>query len=215
MKNSSRRNSWFCCLGLACLALAAWSWAAEGGEPDYPIVITLDAGDIDLSAIVPDYLHFGYVAPESAVLSNQIEGNPRCTIQNNGYATVDYTVSAAVTGWTLGTHLEDIGPDQCVIAAIFTAPILESQIPFPWGRDLETADFGNEDVVGPAPKVATDTVLARNNTRPDPDDPDILKGFAVSPLDSTRSLRFLVRTPAGVVFEPEQVFTVTIGAVVR
>lgn len=204
-------------MGLACvfLALAGGGWAARAGGPDYPIVVTFDVSEIDLTAIVPDYLHFGYVAPGSTVLSNQIEGNPRCTIQNNGYATVDYTANASVTGWTLGTFLGDTGPDRCVIAAIFTAPILESQIPFPWGRNLEAADFGNEDVVGLVPKVATDIVLARNNTRPDPDDPDILKGFAVNPMDSVRSLRFLVQAPAGVVFEPEQIFTITIGAVVH
>lgn len=204
-------------MGLAglLLVLANGAWPEDAGVPDYPIIITLDAGDIDLSAIVPNDLHFGYAAPGSAVLSNQYEGNPRCTIQNNGFAIVDYTVSAQITGWTLGAHLGDTGPSQCVIAAIFTSPILESQIPFPWGRDLEIADFGDEDIIGPVSKVATATVLARNDTRPDPDDPIPLKGFAVSPVDSVRSLRFLVQAPEGIVFEPEQAFSITIGAVVQ
>ncbi len=186
---------------------------SQGDE--HPILVTLADGPIDLHATV-DFLHFGWTAPSSTVFSNQREGNPRCTIKNLGDATIDYMVQATISGgWILGTVLGDVGPDRCVVAAIFTAAVLSSEVPFPDGRELNYGDFGNNDVLSPVPLQATTDILARDNTAPDPDDPDSKKGFGVTPLDSIRSLRFMVETPTGDNFGVEQIINITIGAVAQ
>lgn len=184
-------------------------------EEGHPILVTLAEGPIDLTAIM-EFLHFGWTAPSSTVFSNQIQGNPRCTIQNTGDATIDYTVAASISGgWTMGTSLGDFGTDRCVVAAIFTGAVLPSEEAYPYGRELNYADFGDNDVLGPLPLQATMNVLARDNTAVDPDDPDVIKGFNVMPLFSTRSLRFMVETPSSDNTGIEQTINITIGAVVQ
>lgn len=186
----------------------------------WPIGIIIAAGPIDLHAIVPP-MHFGWVGLSNNIFSNQVQGNPRCTIENRGYATIDYTVSATITSsgfsWAMGSTLGNVGVDQCVVAAIFTAAILESEVPFPDGRDLVLPDFANNDVVRSIAVTATTNIFARDNSGLDPDDPEFVKGYNVPavPSQSVRSLRFLVQTPTMDTTGAEQFFNITIGAIVK
>lgn len=140
---------------------------------------------------------FGRLAFGSDNLSNQPMGMPRCSVGYYGYDTIDYLVQASVSGgWTLGSALGDVGIDRCVIAGIFTAALLESEFPV-YGRDLVMSDFADDDVLGATAVRATTDVLARNNSNPDPDDYEEVKGYHVigGLPNSDRSMRFLFQTP--------------------
>ena len=194
--------------------------AATNTSVTWPIRIAIVSEPINLIATVYP-MHFGWVRLNSNVFSNQTEGEPRCTLHNRGYATVDYTVSAGINGtWALGTAIGDVGTDRCVIAAIFTRPLAEIAVP---GEDqyvrwLTVGDFANNDVVGPSPRVASTTDLASDNSGAYPYDQEYFKGYNILPTPNQpeRSLRFMVQTPtwdsSG---GQDQEIYITIGAIVK
>jgi hypothetical protein len=205
-------------LGVAMLAgLASSAFAAAALTQNWTITVSVSGDPVDLQGGGTVGLTFGVVAVAGNTVSNQAGGNPRCTVNNAGYASLDYTVLANVTNWTLGTTLAGAtGPanNQAVLAGLFTAAVTATEAAFPAGRDLTVADFGNEDTLGAAAKTATTDILGRNNALPGAADADIVKGFNVAPTASTRSLRFLFEAPttvsgAGI---GSQTITVTIGA---
>ncbi|MEW6517017.1 MAG: hypothetical protein AB1439_08940 [candidate division FCPU426 bacterium] len=217
------KKTLMCSLILAAsLGMGAMAAAAPVISVAWPIGIAVAYGEIDLVAIT-NSMHFGWVAPGSAVFSNQPQGLPRCTISNHGYAVVDYTVSATITSaggpaWILGPTLGSAGYDTCVIAAIFTKPLdTASDFTGGYSRDLVLADFGDNDVLSGMPLVAGTDVLARDNSNVDPDDPENVKGYNVQPVPgmTERSLRFMVLTPTIVSSSDEQFFNVVIGAQVH
>ncbi len=209
------------CMGFVLNTVVNRPAAAATTSITWPIGISIAAGAIDLSAIV-ESMHFGYVEPGSTVFSNQPQGLPRCTIENRGYATIDYTASATITSsgnfWVMGSFLGDVGMDKCVVAAIFTQPLDTASDSFgTYSRDLIAGDFANNDVLGPIALVATTDTLARDNSAPDPDDAEHLKGYNILsiPHQSVRSLRFMVQTPTMVTTGSEQFINITIGAIVQ
>ncbi|MCD4814529.1 hypothetical protein K8S19_12665 [bacterium] len=195
----------------------------NGSFEGYPIVFSVSADPIDLVAFI-DPVAFHRAGPAMDVFSNQVQGHPRCTIESRGYATVHFTVHANMesilggSGWIMGTTLDDVGLDQCVVAAIFTQPLTLADDPSGvYARDLNLLDFADNDVIGPMGKTATTDVLARDNSAPDPDDEEYVKGYNVTPWPdyAIRSLRFLFRMPYGWMGPVEdQMLVITIGAVV-
>lgn len=217
------KRSWVWSVILAAsLGMGEAAIAAPAISVAWPIGIAVATDAIDLVAIISP-LHFGWVAPGSAVFSNQPQGLPRCTISNHGYAVIDYTASATITSasgpaWMLGPALGSAGFDTCVVAAIFTKPLdTASDYYGGYSRDLVLADFGNNDVLSGVPLVASTDALARDNSNDDPDDEENVKGYNVQPLPgmTERSMRFMVQTPTMVSSSNEQFITVVIGAQVR
>lgn len=197
--------------------LAAESQACTIPQNTWELTVEVVADPIDLVAMTSD-LNFGGIWAGENSFSNQAEGHPRCTVENRGYATVDFTVSATCsTGWTLGTTLGDFGPNRVVLAGVFTAPVVESESAFPNGRDLALSNYGNNDVITALPVAASQTVFAIDpgSGGPNGDDSDNVKGFQVVPYASQiRSLRFLVQAPTSDTTGVEQAVTIVIGAVV-
>ncbi|MCD4814528.1 hypothetical protein K8S19_12660 [bacterium] len=180
---------------------------------DYPIVVSVAMDPIDLEAVT-ESMHFGAVGLNETVFSNQPGGNPRCTIRNAGYADVDFSVSASISGgWELGTSINDVGLNRCVIAGIFTYPVTTMDAPG-YSRDLVAEDFGDNDVLGPVAITATTDQLARDNALSDPDDYETFKGYHVLaiPNQDIRSLRFMVKTPIEDTTYTQQFFNIVIGA---
>lgn len=200
-------------------AIAATIYACSippGGE--WEITFEVVADPIDLVAMTSD-LDFGGIWAGQNAFSNQPGGHPRCTVENRGYAVVDFTVSATCsTGWTLGGSVGDFGPDRVVLAGVFTAPVIESESAFPNGRDLALINFGSNDVLSYVPVVASQTVFAIDpgSGGPNGDDPDTVKGFHVVPYASqVRSFRFMVQAPTSDTKGIEQMVTIIIGAIVE
>ncbi len=189
-----------CILGLCLFSLPSVLPAADRTDKIgsiYPISIELN-NDLVIAALMsdsPDPVSFGRVPFNSSNLSNQLAGKPRFTIHYNGYDTIDYAVKAEISGgWTLGATIGDVGVNKCVIAGIFTAPVLASELSAPYGRDLVVADFDNNDVLGNTPTAASLSNLFADNGA----DPFWMSGYSVStvPTGSTqRSMRFLFQTP--------------------
>ncbi len=190
--------------------------------PDSPLTFPLSfevvANEIDLVAYENE-LNFGGIWAGQNAYSNQAEGHPRCTVENRGYATVDFTVSATCgTGWTLGSTLGDYGQDRVVLAGVFTAPAIESESAFPNGRDLAGVNFGDNDVITALQNIASQTVLAIDPGAggTNGDDSDLVKGFNVVPYASQiRHLRFMVQAPTSDTTGVEQTVVIIIGALLR
>lgn len=211
------------------------SRAASGRENvGYEISVAITTLPIDLARNDddPGQFSFGTVDFNTDEFSNLSGGTPRCTLQNLGWATVDYGVSVVARpvtptadAWTLGTVLGDTGPNRCVLAGIFTRPLVSTDdIPeiedpvdeLPYKRDLVLEDFGDEDVLGPTVKYADDAtpdVLARNDTGVEGEDDAVdMKGFNASPPNTQRSLRFMLQTVHFGTTSWDQEFLVTLSA---
>jgi hypothetical protein len=200
----------FLLMGWGVAIFMAMAGSAEATTSQtFGIVVSVAGSPVDLQSEGSSNLSFGIVAAGSNTTSNHEQGNPRCTVTNVGYATLDYTVVASIANsagasgstWALGTTLGGAGgpaANTAVLAAIFTAAVTTGDSPFPAGRDLFPADFGDEDVVNGNTKTADANVLARNNTLPAPEDAESVKGYNVSPASATRSLRFLFEAPTSV-----------------
>jgi hypothetical protein len=203
----------FCVLMIALAGNVVACSFPPGFPVTFPLTFEVVAEPIDLVALTSDQDLGGIWAGENT-FSNQTGGNPRCTVENRGYATVDFTVSATCsTGWTLGTTLGNYGPDRVVVAGIFTAPALASENSPPNGRDLAASDFANDDVLTNLACQATTSALARDDSGPDPDDPINMKGFNVVPYYSqVRHLRFMIQAPTSDTTGIEQTVVIIIGA---
>ena len=191
-------------LGLALIAGFATSAFAATTELVWDISVTLNDNPIDLNRAGTDdgTRNWGAQQPDNDVFSSLSEGNPRLTLDNQGYATIDYGASVAATTWAFGTTLGDTAVDQCVLAGVFTRPLGVGETPAPgdpvYERDLGIGDFGDEDVLGGTTVYgddATPNVLAVNDTGSD-DDALFFKPYNCSSDLSERSLRFLLQTPA-------------------
>lgn len=198
--------------------LAAESQACTIPQNTWELTVEVVADPINLVAMTSD-LNFGGIWAGENSFSNQAEGHPRCTVENRGYATVDFAVSATCsTGWTLGSTLGDYGPDRVVLAGVFTAPVVESESAFPNGRDLALANFEDDDVITAAQSIASQTVLAIDPGAggANGDDSDLVKGFNVVPYASQiRHLRFMVQAPTSDTTGVEQTVVIIIGALLR
>lgn len=199
--------------------MATSSFASSGTTAlNWNITVTFSGFDIDLSATI-DPLTFGNVSASQDVFSNFPDGNPRSTIQNDGYAEIDYTaLVACATGWSFGATLGSNTVDNtCVLAAVFTAAVIESEESFPDGRDLGIGNFADNDVLGASAVSASISNLAIDvgSGGANGDDALIRKGYDVQSTFSTRSLRYLLQVPLSVsgTGANEQTLVVTIGAV--
>ncbi len=124
-------------------------------------------------------LPFGAIELNTYALSNQDSGMPRHIVRNISTRTLNYVVSASISGgMTLGNQLGDVGTNRCVIAGIFTDPV----------RTLDAGEFSDEDVIGATPAIASTMVLAKDS------EADLYKGFDVPPAGE-RNLRFLLQAP--------------------
>jgi hypothetical protein len=182
----------------------------------YPITVTLAADPIDLSGVNAP-VSFGLVGLSQTVYSNQTQGQPRSTIVNLGFARVDYELDAAVVAsgagpaWTLGAAA---GADTCVLRAIATAAVLETEAPTS-GLLLAAAHFEANDDLDNAVgyQVCSDTVFASDawigNTM-------VVKAYdVVSGLpNSSRSFRYQLQTPTSSTDVVGMTFNITISAVV-
>ncbi len=204
-------------VGIAFLGGMAVSGFAALPTQSWNITVKISSDPIDLEMVGDAAIGFGAVAVSTEHLSNNPDGKPRSTLQNNGYATIAYKaqVSAIAGGWGLGNDIDAIGADQFVLAAIFTYTTLVGENPYEDGRNLVKGDFGTEDVlkVIGTDIVATTDNLARNNALADPDDPDAFKGFSVPAASSLRSMRYFFQAPSSdTTAGAEQTITIIIGA---
>ena len=188
----------------AAVCALALSASAQNTTLDYTISVSVAADPIDLAGIT-DQVSFGIGGFGQTLLSNFAQGQPRSTVQNRGYSTVDYTARAAISqgAWTLGSTP---GNNVASLYAIFTQALTESDNPTS-GRDVAIGDFGSEDLLGSTAIRASDTVLAQNS-----ETGVEIKGNRVFTTQSVRSLRYRLDLPTSGDTSP-QVLTVTIGAV--
>lgn len=198
---------------------AANSHASTATPVSYDITVSFSAVEFDLNTEGSTTLAMGTVGPSQEVLSNAEGGQLRCNIFNLGWQTVDYTVAASVTApttpWTLGTASAS---NTAVLYGIFTRAVMPGEAGADYTRTLVSADFDTNDILesGAAPLQADETVLARDNTNPDPDDWDNQKGFSVpggSEGDSKRSLRFRFLAPTADTTGEVQTIEISMGAI--
>ncbi len=213
------RRTLYAVLAVALIAGLAAS-AQAGTTLQFPITVIFNADQINLTTDVVDPLTWGTVGADQDILSNRAGGQIRINVENIGYSRVDYTVlGACTTGWTLTQALDPTGDNNCTLAGIFTAPVLEAENPGTYGRDLVIGDFAANDIVPTAAAAqASATVLARDDTGTD-DDPVYMKGFNVPENvggTTVRSLRFMLQTPQSVAGSgtAEQTINVTLGGTV-
>jgi hypothetical protein len=172
---------------------------------DFTINVSVASDPINLQGVT-EAVSFGVVGFNTTNLSNNAGGQPRSTVNNAGYASVDYTARAEITmgDWTLGTTP---GNNTAVLYGIFTqavTPADDAQA----GRNVAVADFSSEDrLINGVVTRATDTILAQNS-----EDGVEIKGNNVATTQSFRSLRYRLDTPTGGDMNP-QTITITIGAV--
>lgn len=188
---------------LAALVGLAGAASAQNLTLAYPITVSIASDPINLAGIT-DPVGFGIGGFGQTLLSNFPQGQPRSTVQNNGYATVDYTARAAIAGgWTLGAAPAS---NVCVLYGIFTQALTSNDNPTV-GRNVAAADFGVEDRLSTNVLRASVTNLARNG-----ETAAETNGKDVFTTQSVRSMRYRLDTPtAG--STAGQTITVTIGAV--
>ncbi|MFH0880190.1 MAG: hypothetical protein V2A34_10800 [Lentisphaerota bacterium] len=172
----------------------------------YTLSVSIAADPVDLEGVA-DPVSFGAGEFGQTLLSNLPQGQPRSTVHNRGYATIDYTVAAHISegAWSLGSSA---GLNTAVLFAIFTRPLRPSEDAAS-GKTLTAGDFGPEDRLSATPLLATATVLAQNSET----DPNF-KGYNALSIQSYRSLRYRLDLPTGGGTDP-QTIVVVIGAVVR
>lgn len=210
-----------CILGLCLFSLPSALLADDRTNikmnSSYPISVVVGNEVVIAADVYVDIYgaSFGRVAMGSNNLSNQPQGMPRLTMENQGYATVDYTVRAEVSGgWTLGTTLGDVGSDKCVLAGIFTAPVLASEMEAPYGRDVSLSDFADNDVLGNTAVAASLTHLFWDEGT----DPVWMSGYNVSTIptgSSIRSMRFLFQAPTADTTGVPHTFLITLSVVIH
>jgi hypothetical protein len=192
-------------LGVAMFAGLASSAMAATASISWTIGVSYSANSIDLAATGLT-ANFGIVSANQIVYSNFGQGQPRSTIQNNGSGTIAYTVRAnTTTGWALGAAP---GVDTAELQGIFTGALLPSDT----GADatsvtLTAAMFQANDVLTGSTQVATANIFADDNATN-----VLLKGYAVDPTLSSRSLRYKFTAPSSVVATGPTSINVTIGA---
>lgn len=181
----------------------------------YPVTVTLAADPIDLIG-VNAAVSFGSVGLSQTVYSNQAQGQPRSTIENIGYARVDYELDAAVVpagagpAWTLAAAP---GADACVLRAIATAALTTDDNPA-IGQTLDASFFEANDNLDNAAgyQVCSDTVFASDawvgNTL-------LVKAYDVASglPNSSRSFRYQLQTPTSST-DTGMTFNITISAIV-
>ncbi|HEY8240035.1 MAG TPA: hypothetical protein VIH35_01250 [Kiritimatiellia bacterium] len=190
-----------CAVALAGLAATA---QAQTLTLAYPITVSVASDPINLSGIT-DPVSFGIVGFNTTNLSNYTGGQPRSTVQNNGYATVDYTARAAVSGgWTIGTAP---GANVATFYGIFTQALTSNDNPTA-GRNVAAADFAVEDRLNSNTAIrASTTNLARNaETAAETNGKDVFT------TQSIRSMRYRLDSPTSG-STAAQTITVTIGAI--
>ena len=179
--------------------------SAQNLTLDFTITVSVASDPIDLQGVT-DTVSFGIVGFNTTNLSNNAGGQPRSTVNNAGYATVDYTARAEITSgtWTLGSTK---GVNTAVLYGIFTqavTPIEDAGA----GRYVAAADFGAEDrLLDGVVTRASSTVLAQ-----DAESGVEIKGNVVATTQSSRSLRYRLDTPISGDTSP-QTITITLGAV--
>lgn len=204
---------------MAVAVIAGMTVSAQAGTTlTFPITVTFNADSINLSVTGTPLATWGQVGPSTNNFSNQAAGEIRHTVTQNGWAKIDFNALATcATGWTLASTIGgNTAANTCVVAGIFTGATVED--PVPAGRVLVLADFGNEDVLGSTAIQASATVLARNDSNPDPDDTPAIKGYSVPDVPggyTTRSARYLLQAPPSVsgAGTAQQTITIVIGAV--
>lgn len=188
---------------IAALVGLAGAASAQNLTLAFPIQVSVASDPINLAGIT-DPVSFGTVGFSQTALSNFGGGQPRSTVQNNGYASIDYTARATVSGgWSLGSAPNT---NVCVLYGIFTQALTSNDNPT-LGRNVASADFGIEDRLSTNVLRASLTNLARNaETAPETNGKDVFT------TQSVRSMRYRLDTPtAG--STAQQTLTVTIGAV--
>jgi hypothetical protein len=190
-------------LTIAAVLGLAGAASAQNLTLAYPITVSVASDPIDLAGVT-DPVSFGTVGFNQTNLSNYAAGQPRSTVQNNGYATVDYTARAAVSGgWSLGSAP---GNNTCVLYGIFTQALTSNDNPTV-GRNVAAIDFGVEDRLSTNVLRATTTNLARNaETAAETNGKDVFT------TQSVRSMRYRLDTPT-TGSTAQQTITVTIGAI--
>ncbi len=190
---------------LVLAGLLGLSASAQNLSLDYTITVRVASDPIDLQGIT-DTVSFGVVGFGQSVLSNGPGGQPRSTINNDGYATINYTARAEITSglWTLGSTP---GNNTAVLYGIFTQAVTPADDAVA-GRYVASGDFGTEDRLTGSAKTATATILAQ-----DSESNVEMKGYNVFSTQSFRSLRYRLDTPTSGDMN-QQVITITIGAVI-
>lgn len=202
---------------LGILGLMFWLAAAPAQASNtsltYGIVVSVCADPIDLSGETSD-VNWGMQPFQGTVFSNLPQGQPRSTVSQNGYATLNLMVSATVAAvypsspsWVLTSSLP-AGPNEARLSGLFTAPLaMADESPNPsYYYTLSAGDFGIEDAITGVPKTATSTVFARPGEQPN------FLGCNVSSIDPTRSLRYMLNLPVpGSTTTPQRI-AVTISA---
>lgn len=201
------------CAAVLVAGLASSSFAAETAQM-YRIYVNINSADIDLTG-ASDY-SWGAIAPGTDSYSNDAQGQPRATVTQAGYATIDlnasYYISATGTAWTANDDDYTTSPAMTVannvrIAGIFTAPLNAAQyaiddllddgvanlsVNADYYLDVDNTHFADDDILpaGAAftPRAST-TVLARTGEQAQ------FLGSGVTPANNTRNLRFRVDAP--------------------
>jgi hypothetical protein len=213
-----RKMLWGGVLGFG-LLMAAFSWGATtpNGALTFGILINVAAAPIDLTGVTTD-VSWGTFPLGGRVFSNLPQGQPRSTVTQNGYATINLGVSASIAAyspgggnWTLVPTMPP-GPNQARLSGIFTAPLITADVPAAgegfYAYDLTAADFADDDVIIGTMKVASATVFSR------PNELEMFHGYNVTPATPTRNLRYMVDLPTAVTTSGPQRISVTISGVV-
>jgi hypothetical protein len=201
-------------MGVAMLAgVASAATVMQGNDVLWNITVSFNANAILLDGIV-DAQTFGIIPPSPSAaaphstFSNFTGGTPRCTVDNLGYATISYQVSATIgPNWTLGNTPSALAANQPVLYGIFTRalPTAENAA----GIDLSAGIFGGEDIITATVNTATASVLAEDSES----NTILVKGNAVDPTNSSRSLRFRLDSPLAGSNPATQTIVVNISAI--
>jgi len=198
-------------MGLASVSMAATSelfWNITVSVASDPIDLTRDPLDTGIQT-------WGPLNYNTEYFSNNADGNPRMTLSNIGYATIDYSayVTATANNWgfngPLGVGNGGNGADTCVLAGVFCEPLVNTSPNPVFNHSLVLADFGNEDIMNNGLKFADD-ITPLVYTRPG-EDAQFLPYNVPSNL-STRNLRLYILTPTFPSATTSAVLHIVIGA---
>lgn len=187
------------------LSVQAYAGVETGVTLAYPITISIATDQIMLQGDTTQ-VSFGFVAFNNSVFSNLAQGQPRSTVKQIGWATIDYTALATISGgWSLSTVR---GANIAVLYAVFTRALRADEAVSPdIGRTLVAGDFDASDILTSTARRASATSLAVNT------ETSAVKGYNILNVDSERSLRYRIDTPTGGLVAP-QTITITIGGII-
>ncbi len=201
---------------LALLAVGMVSGISMAATDTMNFPITVQIGyAIDLVATNAE-VNWGSVQPGAASFSQLASGQPRSTVDQMGYATIHYHVTAGVASavtwtanaWTLVSTVPAVA-NEARLSGVFTAPLTVADAPAnpDFAHDLVVGDFAADDVITGTLNSASATNLCRTGELMQ------FRGYNVSSSNASRSLRYMLDAPITGSYDNQQRITVTIVGV--